>query len=52
MQEALIKAREYIEYSLEINGPDPAGKGLEALNAIDNAIAAFDRMHMSNKAEA
>lgn len=29
------KARAYIEYSLDVYGPDPAGLGLETLNAID-----------------
>lgn len=29
------KAKAYIEYSLDVNGPDPAGLGLEVLNAID-----------------
>lgn len=31
-------ARSYIEYSLEINGPDPAGLGLQTLNAIDKVM--------------
>lgn len=35
----IIKAaKQYIEYSLEINGPDPAGLGLKTLNAIDKVI--------------
>lgn len=52
MEEALQLARAYIESSLEVNGPDPAGLGLKALNAIDKAIAEFDRMHLSNRSEA
>lgn len=36
---SIIKAaRQFIEYSLEVNGPDPAGLGLQTLNAINKVM--------------
>ena len=31
-------ARHFIEYSQDVHGPDPAGLGLETLNAIDKVM--------------
>jgi hypothetical protein len=39
LRRALEKSRDYIEFALEYHGPDAAGKGLAAINAIDGALS-------------